>query len=82
MRLFHLPLNLQQGLIHTGKEDVSNTVCAFYSKHKNAICIRPEYRDMEAQIVVFTYGILPEAPTVIYGDAFGVDTWDQRMHKL
>ena len=76
-KLIKIELNLQQSLIWTGKENVCNAVCAITSKHTNTIVIRPEYRSLEVSIIYISGLTMPE---VKYGDAFHVDTWDQKLY--
>lgn len=78
MKLYQLPLNLQQGIIHTNKEDVSNTVCAFYSRYKSLLVVRPEYRDLGGQIKKMVEDLYGGEYTLIYGGSFSIDTWDNR----
>lgn len=80
--LYHVPLNLEEGLIHTGREKVSNTVCAIYHKHKNILIVRPEYRYQIDSIVAKADEILGRRPEVRYGDCFQVDTWDKKIQNL
>ena len=77
-KLRKLEVNLQQSIIWTGREDVSNTICAITHKYRNLVVIRVEYVDIERQILAIC-GI--ENPNVIYGDSFRIDTWDRRINK-
>ena len=79
--LFHLPFNLQQGAIHTGRENVCNTVCAIYDQNKKVVVIAPEYRDFELQIYDFILSKISGTPSIIYGDCFSVDTWDKKIEE-
>jgi hypothetical protein len=76
LRLIHL--NLQDTLIHTGG-DAFNSVCAFYSRHKNTICIRPEFKIHKYQILEVCE---LKNPVVIFGDAFSIDTWDKKVYGV
>jgi hypothetical protein len=83
-KFYVLPLNLSQLLIHTGKEDVCNTVAAVYSKYNGLLVIRPEYRDYDHQIAKAVANATPCSEedvlrNVVFGDAFQVDTWDNKI---
>jgi len=76
-KFYHLPLNLQQGIIHTNGNYV-NTVCAFYQKHRKLVVIRPEYRDDTRTILDLIDNYMDVSTIVLkYGDGFGIDTWDK-----
>lgn len=77
----HLPLNLQQGIIHTNKPDVSNTICAFYSRHKATLVINTMYYSYDGEAIQrFAEKILGTPLLVKAGDSFGIDTWDKKMY--
>lgn len=86
-KFYVLPLNLSQLLVHTGKEDVCNTVAAVYSRNKSLLVVRPEYRG-DLQLIA---GAVAEAisypgedvlKNTIFGDAFHVDTWDSKIRDF
>lgn len=81
LNLFHLPFNLQQGAIHTGKEHVCNTVCAIYDKNKEVVVISPVYRAYELHIYHFLLSKIDGVPSIIYGDSFSLDTWDRKIEQ-
>lgn len=77
MKLYKLELNLQQGLIHTGEQNTCNAVCAIYDRHRKKLIIRPEFKDFENDIIAFSE--LGTGYRIRYGDAFNVDTWDEKI---
>lgn len=78
-----LPINLIQFIIHTNKSDVINTVVAIVHTHKNVIVIRPEYRDESDNILFWLNNINDyNIKTVLYGDGFNIDTWDEAIKKF
>lgn len=80
MELIHTPLNLQQGFIHTGKSNVTNTVCAIYDRNKNTVITRPEYRDEKHTIMEFVSKNIMENFTLIEDDHFRVDSWQDKLY--
>lgn len=85
MKLFRLPLNLNQILIHTGQEDVTNTVVAFIDKFKQVIVIRPTFQDSIKLVREFAIMYIDDNAAefeVVLGDGFEVDTWDKKAQTL
>lgn len=81
-KFYVIPLNLTQLLIHTGQQNVCNTVAAVYCGNKNLLVIRPEYRNDEIAIseaVAEVTGMPFFGDDVIFGDAFRIDTWDNKI---
>jgi hypothetical protein len=78
-----LLVSLQQSIIHTGEERVTNTIVAFTSRHLGAIVIRPEYRDFEREIVGSAESLSDlETCDVYYSDAFEINTWDDILSGI
>lgn len=79
-----IPLNLTQLLVHTGQKDVCNTVAAVYCGNKKLLIIRPEYQKCEFEIALAIseatgVSLFGDEAEVIYGDAFRIDTWDNKI---
>ncbi len=51
-------MNLTQGIIHTNKPEVSNTVCAIYDENIKTVVIDPTYADLTKEIKL----VLPFEP--------------------
>ena len=77
MKFEAIALNLQQGLIRANLPGtVVNGIVAIWSHHKDVIVIRPEWRD-EQEAICAACPLIEYS--VIFGDSFHVDTWDEKI---
>lgn len=83
MNYMHTHLSLQQGFVHQGREDVSNDIVAFYDRHNSILIIRPEIIVSEIEkIEDFLFDKIKQRfDTVMRGEGFSVDTWDEKIKK-
>ena len=80
-KLKFLWLNLNQFIVYQDEPTVVNAVVAIGSTHREVIVIRPEYREWRAGIlkVIEEKLLVIGSYSVLYGDSFTVDTWDQKI---
>jgi nitrogen regulatory protein PII-like uncharacterized protein len=77
-----LGLNLQQTLVYEDTEK-DLAVRAIHSKHKKVVVIHTfsDDNDIEEIKNILNRNNL-EFDTVIFGDGFGCDTWDDKLMKI
>ena len=75
-----IPLNLQQGLVRVTWDgmpsNLTNQIVAIYSDYKNVMIISPEWAE-ERKDILSSCSLV--GLDVVYGDAFHVDTWDNKI---
>ena len=79
-KLKFLWVTLNQFIIYEDEPQVVNAIKAIGSRDKELLVIRPEYHTLTEQcadLAASSSGI--PAFTVTYGDAFHIDTWDNKI---
>jgi hypothetical protein len=78
-KLKFLWINLTQFIVYYDRPNVCNAVVAIGHSEKELLIIRPEYRNEQQNIIkAINFHGAPEF-TVLYGDGFGVDTWNNKI---
>jgi hypothetical protein len=81
-KLKFLWLNLVQFIVYYDDPNCCNAVVAIGHKDKNIVIIRPEYRDKQDTIMsTIFYVCMLSGTTVKYGDAFHIDTWENKIAR-